>query len=206
MSSPPSRKQRSDGERSRQTILRAAANLATVDGLEGISIANLAAQIGMSKSGLYAHFGSKEELQLATVETAGEIFTAEVVEPTETIADPLERLQALCDRFLSHVERRVFPGGCFFISVGAEFDTNPGAVQDKVKAARQLWADRVEELIRAAQTAGKIDRDEDPSLLGFELDAYLLLGNTNFVLYDDPTYLHQAHAAVTRLLERASHR
>src|SRR5438093_9153747 len=108
------RRPRADGERSRQTILRAAANLATIDGLEGISIGNLAAHIGMSKSGLYAHFGSKEELQLATVETAREIFDAEVVEPTQTIVDPLERLRALCDRFLSHLERRIFPGGSFF--------------------------------------------------------------------------------------------
>src|SRR5437868_7933027 len=99
------------------TLFRSAANLATVDGLEGISIGNLAAHIGMSKSGLYAHFGSKEELQLETVETARQIFTADVVEPTQTLADPLERLEALYDRFLDHVQRRVFPGGCFFASV-----------------------------------------------------------------------------------------
>src|ERR671939_1696525 len=105
MGSPAVRKPRSDGLRSRQTILRAAANLATVDGLEGITIGNLAAHIGMSKSGLYAHFGSKEELQLATVETAREILAAEVVEPTEAIADPLERLRALLAHFLDYVER-----------------------------------------------------------------------------------------------------
>src|SRR6476619_3894650 len=89
------RRTRSDGERSRQAILRAAANLATIDGLDGISIGNLAAHIGMSKSGLYAHFGSKEELQLATVETAWEIYDAEVVEPAQAPSDPLERLRTL---------------------------------------------------------------------------------------------------------------
>src|SRR4051794_5061528 len=99
MATATPRRQRSDGQRSRETILRAAANLATVDGLEGISIGNLAAHIGMSKSGLYAHFGSKEELQLATVETAHAIFGAEVVEPGGTITDPLERLESLYDRF-----------------------------------------------------------------------------------------------------------
>jgi AcrR family transcriptional regulator len=92
------------GERSRRTILRAAANLATVDGLEGISIG----KIGMSKSGLYAHFGSKEELQLATVDTAKEIFEAEVVAPVGTIGDPLEQVRALYEAFLTHIERRVF--------------------------------------------------------------------------------------------------
>src|SRR5436190_19619896 len=95
------RKPRADGLRSRETILRAAASLATVDGLEGISIGNLAAHIGMSKSGLYAHFGSKEELQLATVETAEEIFDAEVDAPTTSIADPLERLQGLAESVLA---------------------------------------------------------------------------------------------------------
>jgi len=94
----------------------------------------------MSKSGLYAHFGSKEELQLATVETAREIFDAEVVEPTQTIVDPLERLQALCDRFLSHVERHVFPGGCFFASTAAEFDTHPGPARGR--SPRSSWAGR----------------------------------------------------------------
>src|SRR5215468_4179777 len=110
MTEPSQRRQRSDGARSRRTILRAAASLATVDGLEGISIGNLAAHIGMSKSGLYAHFGSKEELQLATVDTAREIFDAEVLAPIAGIDDPLERLKALCNSFLDHVERRVFPG------------------------------------------------------------------------------------------------
>src|SRR3954464_7144466 len=105
--STTTRRTRSDGERSRKTILRAAASLATVDGLEGISIGNLAAHIGMSKSGLYAHFGSKEELQLATVEPAEEIFDAEVVARTTSIADPLERLQGLAESFIAHLERRV---------------------------------------------------------------------------------------------------
>src|SRR6476619_6666963 len=133
------RRTRSDGERSRQAILRAAANLATIDGLDGISIGNLAAHIGMSKSGLYAHFGSKEELQLATVETARNIFDTEIVEPTRTIVDPVERLHELCDRFLSYVGRRVFPGGCFFASTAAEFGTHPGPVRDKVASVQQGW-------------------------------------------------------------------
>ena len=79
------RRQRADGERTRGAILRAAASLATVDGLEGLSIGNLAAAIGMSKSGLYAHFGSKQELQLATVEEAGRIFADEVVQPAPPV-------------------------------------------------------------------------------------------------------------------------
>jgi AcrR family transcriptional regulator len=200
----PQRRSRSDGERSRKTILRAAANLATIDGLEGISIGNLAAHIGMSKSGLYAHFGSKEELQLATVDTAQAIFDAEVVEPTAGIADPLEHVRALYDAFLSHIERRVFPGGCFFSAVTAEFDTHPGPVKDKIASVQSDWAELLEQLIAEAQAAGKLRADEDPAQLAFELDSYILRGNTLFVLNDDPAYLHRARAAVLRRLEQAA--
>ena len=203
MATKTERKLRSDGQRSRQTILRAAANLATVDGLEGISIGNLAAHIGMSKSGLYAHFGSKEELQLATVDTAGEIFAAEVIEPAETIADPLEQLRALFDRFLSYLERRVFPGGCFFASVEVEFGTRPGSVQDSITAVQQAWRGRLERLIREAQAAGSLDAAEDPAQLAFELDSYLLMGNTGFVLHEDPAHLHRARTAIERRLSQS---
>ena len=151
------RRRRSDGERSRQAILRGAANLATVDGLRGLSIGGLAAHIGMSKSGLYAHFGSKEELQLATVTTAREIFDAEIVQPTQAIDDPLERLQALCEGFLSYLERRVFPGGCFFASGAAELDTHPGPVKDEIASVQQHWLDQLRQLIRDAQRAGSLD-------------------------------------------------
>jgi AcrR family transcriptional regulator len=198
------RRPRSDGVRSRQTILRTAASLATLDGLDGLSIANLAAHIGMSKSGLYAHFDSKEELQLATVETAEEIFSAEVVEPTERIEDPLERLRSLCDSFLAHLERRVFPGGCFFASVEAEFDTHPGPVKDRIVLVQRGWLALLEQLISDAQARGGLRPDEDPAQLAFELNAYLLMGNTSFVLHDDPAYLRQARTAINRRIELAS--
>jgi AcrR family transcriptional regulator len=203
MSATATKRTRSDGERSRQAILRAAANLATVDGLEGISIGNLAAHIGMSKSGLYAHFRSKEHLQLETIETALEIFTSEVVAPTETIADPLARLRATYDRFLDHVERRVFPGGCFFASVETEFDTHPGPVKDRIAEIQNGWIARVQRLVRDAQKAGALALSEDAPQLAFELDAYALMGNTGFVLHDDPRYLERARAAIDGRLDRA---
>jgi AcrR family transcriptional regulator len=203
MVEPTQRRRRSDGQRSRETILRAAASLATVDGLEGISIGNLAAHIGMSKSGLYAHFGSKEELQLATVETARAIFEAEVVAPTTGIADPLERLRALCDAFLLHVERRVFPGGCFFASVAAEFDTHPGPVKDRIAEIQDAWRQGLTQLVSAAQAQGELAADEDPAQLVFDLNSAILMGNTGFVLHDDPSYVHRARAAIERRLARA---
>src|SRR4051795_5290383 len=122
------RRRRSDGERSRAAILREAARLATVDGLDGLSLARLADAVGMSKSGLFAHFGSKEELQLATVDAARAIFEDLVIEPAGAAAPGLPRLQAYIDGFLDHVQEGVFPGGCFFVSAVSELDTHPGAV------------------------------------------------------------------------------
>jgi len=200
MELPAQRRPRADGERSRRTILRAAADLATIDGLEGLSIGNLAAHSGMSKSGLYAHFGSKEELQLATIETAWEIFEAEVIEPTAGILDPLARLRALADRFLSYVERRVFPGGCFFASTTAELDTHPGPVRDKLASLFERWRTQLELLVREAQTAGSVGADDDPADIAFELHAYLLMGNLRFVLDNERAHLERARAAVERRL------
>jgi AcrR family transcriptional regulator len=198
------RRRRAAGERSRQAILRGAANLATIDGLRGLSIGDLAAHIGMSKSGLYAHFGSKEELQLATVATAREIFDAEIVEPTNDIADPLERLRALCEGFLSHLERRIFPGGCFFASASAELDTHPGPVQDEIISVQQQWMNQLQELIHDAQDAGSLASTEEPAQLAFELEAYLLMGNTAFVLGDDATALRRAREAIESRLARSA--
>jgi AcrR family transcriptional regulator len=198
------RRQRSDGARSRETILRTAAGLATLSGLDGITIGTLAAHIGMSKSGLYAHFGSKEELQLATVDTAEEIFNAEVVRPTLAIDDPLEQLLALVESFFDHLERRVFPGGCFFATTWVEFGTKPGPVKDRILEISHGWVAHLRELITAAQAAGQIDTRENPDQLAFELEAYLLLGNTEFVATDDPVHLRRAHAAVLRRLDVAS--
>jgi AcrR family transcriptional regulator len=103
----------SKGEASRATILLAAAKLATTKGLDGLSIGDLAAEVGMSKSGLYAHFKSKEELELAAIETAAAIFDREVLQPAARAQAGTERLWALVDAFLSHLERKVYPGGWF---------------------------------------------------------------------------------------------
>ena len=189
------RKPRADGQRSRQAILDAAAKLATIEGLEGLSIGRLADHIGMSKSGLYAHFGSKEELQLATVDTAGAIFSAEVIAPAQREATPLAKIEALCDQFLSHVERRVFPGGCFFASAAAEFDTHPGAVRERIAGFQRAWMAMLTGLVAEAQSAGEL-RDEDPDQLAFELNAYLLMANTAFLLEEDPRAVGRARSAI----------
>jgi AcrR family transcriptional regulator len=199
------RRARSDGARSRHKILDAAAKLATTEGLEGLSIGRLADHIGMSKSGLYAHFGSKEELQLATIETADAIFSAEVIVPAEQATSPLAKLEALCEQFLSHVERRVFPGGCFFASAAAEFDTHPGPVRERITAFQYGWSERLVQLVCAAQAAGEL-RAEDAEQLAFELNAFVLMANTAFLLYNSPEAITRARTAIAgRLaLSRAS--
>ncbi len=199
------RKARADGERSRHRILDAAARLATTEGLEGLSIGRLADHIGMSKSGLYAHFGSKEELQLATIETAGEIFEAEVIAPARDATTPLAKIEVLCEKFLSHIERRVFPGGCFFASAAAEFDTHPGLVRERIAGFQRDWTDQLTRLISKAQAAGQL-RAEDPNQLAFELNGHLLMANTAFLLYDTPQAIQMGRTAIAaRLaLSRAS--
>src|SRR6478672_7503816 len=134
------RQPRAGGERTRGAILRAAASLATVDGLEGLSIGNLAAATGMSKSGLYAHFGSKADLQLATVEEADRIFQDAVVRPAQAAPPGRRQLVAVCEAFFDYLQRRTFPGGCFFAAAALEMGTGPGPVKERVAALQAGFA------------------------------------------------------------------
>jgi AcrR family transcriptional regulator len=194
------RRRRSDGERSRQAILHEAAQLATVEGLGGLSLSRLADAVGMSKSGLFAHFGSKEELQLATIETASALFAEQVVEPALKAPTGLERLRRLSENFLQHVESNVFPGGCFFASVAAEMDTHPGPIRDLAVQLVDDWFTLLATAVRDAQAEGAIDASEDPEQLAFELDANLLLANAQFVISQDPAPIERARRALERRL------
>ena len=198
------RRRRSDGERSRNAILSEAAQLATVEGIDGLSIGRLAEAVGMSKSGLFAHFGSKEELQLATIETATALFAEHVVEPASAAPTGLGRLRSLAERFLQHVEGDVFPGGCFFASVVAEMDTRPGPVRDLAVRVVDEWRDQLEAAVRDAQAEGAIDPEEDAGQLAFELNAYLLLANAQFVASRQPTPIDRARRALERRLAAAA--
>jgi AcrR family transcriptional regulator len=199
------RRPRADGERTRSAILRAAASLATVDGLEGLSIGNLAAAIGMSKSGLYAHFGSKQDLQLATVEEAGRIFAEEVVQPALAAPAGLAQLEAVCDAFFDHLKRRVFPGGCFFASAALEMGTRPGPVKDAVAGFQKGFVDLLRGFAAAAIERHELPADEDPARLCFELNGTLLAADTNFVLHGDPAVLDLAREVVRHRLGLSGH-
>lgn len=191
---------RADGERTRSAILRAAASLATVDGLEGLSIGNLAAAIGMSKSGLYAHFGSKEELQLATVDEAERILTEEVVQPALAARPGLGQLAAACEAFLSYVQRRVFPGGCFFAATALEMGARPGPVKERVAAIQSGFTALLRSFAATALEQHELPAREDPDRLAFELHSILLGADTKFVLHEDPAVMDLARQVVRRRL------
>ena len=196
-------KQRPKGQRTRAAILAEAARLATVDGLDGLSIGGLATAIGMSKSGLYAHFGSKEDLQLATIASARETFVAEVFVPALDARQGIRRLHAACDAFLSHIERRVFPGGCFFAVAAADVGTRPGVVRDAVAAQQRDWTELLERLAGKAMDLGELAPGDDPAQLAFELNAVLVSASSTFILQGDPTVFERARAAVRRRVPSA---
>lgn len=184
------------GERTRAAILDEAARLATVDGLEGLSIGKLAEATGMSKSGLYAHFGSKLDLQLATIESARQTFVDEVLIPALRAPKGVERLLALCEAFLSHVERRIFPGGCFFAAAAVDVGTRPGPVHDAILAQRLDWLAILERLALEAAELGQLDSTMDLPQLAFELQALLVAANTSFILQGDPAIFDRALTAI----------
>lgn len=192
--------ERTKGERTRAAILDQAARLATEVGLEGLSIGQLADATGMSKSGLYAHFGSKRDLQLATIEAARRTFVEEVMRPALRSPKGIERLRAMCGTYLSHVERRVFPGGCFFSAAAVDVGTRPGPVHDAIVAQQLDWLTLLEHLTREAMQCDDLDPDTDPAQLAFELQALLVAANTAFILRGDTGVFARALEAIrTRL-------
>jgi AcrR family transcriptional regulator len=192
---------RAGQDRTRDTILRAAASLAIVDGLDGLSIGNLAAALGMSRSGLSAHFGSKQELQLATVAEAARIFDTEVVQPALAAPAGLGQLTAVCEAFFAHLERRTFPGGCFMAGAALEMGPRPGPVKDQITAFQARFGELIRGFAVAALARHELPADEDPGRLAFELNGIMLATDTNFVLHDDPAVLDLARQIVHQRLD-----
>lgn len=197
---PRRRVRRSDGEKSHREILRAAADLASVDGLEGLTIASLAERVGLSKSGLFAHFRSKEELQLETIGMASEIFHEEVLRPALAEPEGVRRLRTLVGGFLDHVRRGTFPGGCFFASVSAEVDGHPGTLRDRIAAIHRAWTAQFEESVAAAQARGELSRGAEPAQVAFEVLSMLAGAHGSFLLHRDPATFDRARRGVEFLL------
>jgi AcrR family transcriptional regulator len=194
------RKQREDGLRTRKAILLEAVSLSTVEGLEGLSIGGLAKSLGISKSGLYAHFGSKQELQLATIDEAERIFDLEVIGPSTKAPEGLGQLVAVCDLFFDHLQRHTFPGGCFFASAVLEMGTRPGPVKERVGEFQQRFIGLILGYAAKAQELGQLAADEDLMILVFDVNGIILAANTSFVMSDDPAMLGVARRAIRRRL------
>jgi AcrR family transcriptional regulator len=194
------RKPRADGERTREAILREAVALATLDGLEGLTIGHLANALDMSKSGIYAHFGSKQDLQLATVDEAERIFQAEVIEPALAASPGRAQLVTFTDAFFAYLVRRVFPGGCFLAGAVLEMGSRPGPVKERVAAFQGRVTALIREAVVTAIEQHELPADEDPDALTFELSGVILAANAMFVLRDDPAALELASAVVRRRL------
>jgi AcrR family transcriptional regulator len=188
---------RERGRRTRESILATAVDIASVEGLEGLTIGRLAAELGMSKSGLFAHFGSKEDLQLATIAAAREIFVAEVVEPARRAEPGLPRLAALLDAKLDYIRRGVFSGGCFFDAARLEYDSRrPGPVRDAILEDFDAWSQLVADRVRAAQRAGHLDAGADPDQVAFELDAIGTAANVRFQIHREGDAFELARKAI----------
>jgi AcrR family transcriptional regulator len=189
-----------DGERSRDAIVRAAAFLAAQDGLDGLSIASVAAAAGMSKSRLHAHFGSATELQLATVAEAARIFTEEVVRPALAAPAGLAQLTAVCEAFFAHVERRTSPGGCFMAGAALELGNRPGPLREVIDEFQARFGTLLRGFAATAVHRNELPAEENPDRLAFELNGIMLAADTNFVLHDDPAVLDLARQIVHQRL------
>jgi AcrR family transcriptional regulator len=195
---------RARGDVSRHAVLTVAVDLATVSGLDGLTIGGLASAVSMSKGGIAGLFGSKQELQLATVAAAAEIFQRAVIAPALTAPAGLTRLRALVEGWLDYSETRVFPGGCFFAAATAEYRSRPGPVRDAVAANLLRWRDFLAEAITRAMATGELAADTDAHQLVFEINALLDAANDSSLLFDSAVPYARARVAVDALMARSA--
>jgi AcrR family transcriptional regulator len=194
------------GDRTRHTILQRAIDLASLEGLEGLTIGRLADELQMSKSGLFAHFGSKEDLQVATVEAARQRFVDEVFRPALEAERGYPRLMAICRSWLQYVKRRVFPGGCFFAAASFEFDGRKGPVRDAVSEAMDDWIEALEQAIRMAKEEGHLLPSVDPAQMAFEINSIFFGANFAYNLRNEEKAFLRAQRAIEQRLESVRRR
>jgi AcrR family transcriptional regulator len=189
-----------DAARTYAAILDRAVDLASIEGLEGLTIGRLATDMNMSKAGVLGHFGTKEELQLATLETALGVYAREVWAPAREAAPGRARLLATADAWLDYLTRDVFPGGCFVTAASTEFDDRPGRVRDALVAAYRQWLDLLADEARTAIRAGELPRSTDPQDVAFGLNAIAMGVNQARHLFGDEAAAERAWRAMRSLL------
>ncbi len=184
----------------RLEILATAADLASAEGLDRLSIGALAANVEMSKSGLFAHFGAKEALQAAVVDHAAAAFELAVLARASEAPAGLPRLQALVAHWIDHVEHSVYRGGCFFDAASSEFASRPGRIREQLASLCKLWLAELREQAELAVRLGELDASVDPDQLSFQLHAYVGEANWSHQLLDEPAAFDRARAAVAATL------
>lgn len=187
---------RERGERTRHTVAARAAAVASIDGLAGMTLSKLADALNVSKSSIQAAFQTKEEVQLAAVGAATEIFVANVIAPAREFPEGMERLDALVECWLGYIERRVLPGGCFMGATFAEFDSRPGPVRDALAQSRLQWLGLLQQQISKAQTKKQLPAHPPAAMLAFEIDAILAAANVARNMHDDDDALDMARQLI----------
>lgn len=190
----------SKGEETRHAILSKAFELATIHGVAGVSIGRLAEETNLSKSGLFAHFGSKEALEVAIVEEASRQFVQGVMVPALRHPRGEPRLRALFDHWLSWGER---PGGCFFVGASTELDDRPGPQRDALVRAQKDWIDEIAKAARIAISEGHFRAQLDADQFAFDLYSIMLGAHLFTRFLREPTARARTQQAFERLVEAA---
>lgn len=196
---------RVDGRRARGDISRrraafAAAEIATLTGLESISMSSLSARTGLSKSGILTVFESREAIQLAAVADVRSMTIAELISPAWNKEPGTERLTQFIRNWFDYVKGRSFPGGCFLAAVSAEYAGQTGPVADAIREFKQSWIQLIESELAVGRESNERTR-QMVHVNAFRLDAYMLAGNSRFQLFDDVKELNLALAECLRLIE-----
>jgi AcrR family transcriptional regulator len=184
----------------RQKILSSAANMASVEGLEGLTLGRLAAALGMSKAGVIGQFGNKLELQLATLDFAAEVFRREVWRPAEHVSAGMPRLLAICDSWIDYARRPAFPGGCFIAAASFEFDSRPGPVRNSLATYMRRWRAQLAEDAAIAVAAGDLPKGTNVEQIGFGLEALAASVTPSRQIYGDERAAEYAKMSMLSLL------
>ncbi|MCA8920559.1 MAG: TetR/AcrR family transcriptional regulator [Planctomycetes bacterium] len=196
-----SRSQTPKGQRTREAILQAATEIASTEGLEAVSFGRVAQALGVSKSGLFSHFPTKEALQLALLDRFRTFFVETVVEPSDATPEGLPRLWGLCSSWLRYAETTVSDGGCLFQRVASEYASRPGPIQDLIKELTQVFNGRLQRRIHMALEAGHLKPEVQPLQLAFELQSLMGSANGAFQLFGHPGVFELCRRGLASRLE-----
>jgi len=202
--SQPGDGRRARGDRARASLLQQAVQIASIDGLEGLTLGRLALAAGVGKSNVSVLFGNKERVQAETLDAAVALFAERVIKPSLAKASPLARLRTLCDAWFDYVEQRVLPGGCFVTATANEYRTRPCALQDQVQRHRANWQALLERLAVEAKRAGEMRSDVDAQQLVFELTAFQMSANMATLMGDDALFARARRSTRRRIAAAAA--